>query len=70
MAVGAGLFKSFKKSVLGGEIECVGGGNYEKAFAGLAILGEREKIAQGFNGDDGGFGLGLVGAEVNWKWKV
>ena len=67
MAVGTGFFKSFKKCVLGGEIERVGRGNHEKAFAGFAILGEREKIAQGFNGDDGSFGLGLVGAEIDWE---
>ena len=65
--MGMGFLEGFEEGVLGGEIERVGRSNHEEALTGFAILSESEKIAQGFDGDDGGFGLGLVGAEIDWE---
>lgn len=39
------LFKGLEKGVLGGFIHSVGGSNYEKPFAGFAIISLGEEVA-------------------------
>ena len=45
------LFESFEKGVLGSFVQCVGGSDNEEAVASFATIGEGEKFADLFNGN-------------------
>lgn len=56
------LFESFEEGVLSSFVHNVGGGDHEKAVAGLAAIGEGDKLTDLFDGDETG-GFGFVGGE-------
>lgn len=63
------LFKGLEKGVLGGFIHGVGGSNYKKSLASLAIISLGEEVADLLNTNDTG-GFVFAGADVDRRGEI